>query len=714
MSFIEKKGLKISSILFDFVNKEIIPGTDIQTDKFWDGFEKTVHELAPINKRLIEKRETIQKQIDNWHKKNKGKELNKKEYTEFLKSISYIVEEKEDFNIETTNVDSEIASIAGPQLVVPVDNARYALNAANARWGSLYDALYGTDVIPGDKGKEFNKEKANNVITYVKKFLDESVPIDGLSWNEISEIKIKDKDLIFLNGKDEKNLKNKNQFVAFNEKNGKLSSILIQNNNLHIEISMDPNHMVGKLDKASISDVVVESAISTIVDNEDSVAAVDAEDKVKCYRNWLGLMKGDLTANVEKNGKKFIRKLNSDRNYTSRDGEKISLHGRALLLNRNVGHLMTNPAILLKDGSEIPEGIMDAFFSTMCALHDFKNKKNSRTGSVYIVKPKMHGPEEVSFTNTLFEKVEEVLGIKKFSIKVGIMDEERRTTVNLKECIRQVKNRIVFINTGFLDRTGDEMHTSFEAGPMIFKGDMKKSTWLGTYENWNVDIGLNCGFSGKAQIGKGMWAMPDQMANMMEQKIGHPKSGANCAWVPSPTAATLHSMHYHKVNVFDEQNKIKSRSKAKLEDILEIPKADRPNWALDDINRELENNAQGILGYVVRWINQGVGCSKVPDINNVGLMEDRATLRISSQHIANWLHHGICNKDQVMEVMKKMAKIVDAQNKNDPGYQNMSDNFEKSVAFSAACDLVFKGRVQPSGYTEPLLHQKRLERKASN
>ena len=714
MSFIEKKGLKISSILFDFVNKEIIPGTDIQTDKFWDGFEKTVHELAPINKRLIEKRETIQKQIDNWHKKNKGKELNKKEYTEFLKSISYIVEEKEDFNIETTNVDSEIASIAGPQLVVPVDNARYALNAANARWGSLYDALYGTDVIPGDKGKEFNKEKAKNVITYVKKFLDESVPIDGLNWSEISEIKIKNKDLIFLNDKDEKNLKNKNQFIAFNEKNGKLSSILIKNNNLHIEISMDPNHMVGKLDKASISDVVVESAISTIVDNEDSVAAVDAEDKVKCYRNWLGLMKGDLTANVEKNGKKFVRKLNSDRNYTSRDGEKISLHGRALLLNRNVGHLMTNPAILLKDGSEIPEGIMDAFFSTMCALHDFKNKKNSRTGSVYIVKPKMHGPEEVSFTNTLFEKVEEVLGIKKFSIKVGIMDEERRTTVNLKECIRQVKNRIVFINTGFLDRTGDEMHTSFEAGPMIFKGDMKKSTWLGTYENWNVDIGLNCGFSGKAQIGKGMWAMPDQMANMMEQKIGHPKSGANCAWVPSPTAATLHSMHYHKVNVFDEQNKIKSRSKAKLEDILEIPKADRPNWALDDINRELENNAQGILGYVVRWINQGVGCSKVPDINNVGLMEDRATLRISSQHIANWLHHGICNKDQVMEVMKKMAKIVDAQNKNDPGYQNMSDNFEKSVAFSAACDLVFKGRVQPSGYTEPLLHQKRLERKASN
>ena len=714
MSFIEKKGLKISSILFDFVNKEIIPGTDIQTDKFWDGFEKTVHELAPINKRLIEKRETIQKQIDNWHKKNKGKELNKKEYTEFLKSISYIVEEKEDFNIETTNVDSEIASIAGPQLVVPVDNARYALNAANARWGSLYDALYGTDVIPGDKGKEFNKEKAKNVITYVKKFLDESVPIDGLNWSEISEIKIKNKDLIFLNNNNEKNLKNKNQFVAFNEKNGKLSSILIQNNNLHIEISMDPNHMVGKLDKASISDVVVESAISTIVDNEDSVAAVDAEDKVKCYRNWLGLMKGDLTANMEKNGKKFTRKLNPDREYISPNGKKIIMHGRALMLNRNVGHLMTNPAIILKDGSEIPEGIMDAFISTLCALHDFKNKNNSRTGSVYIVKPKMHGPEEVSFTNTLFEKVEETLGIKKFSIKVGIMDEERRTTVNLKECIRQVKERIVFINTGFLDRTGDEMHTSFESGPMIFKGDMKKSLWLNTYEDWNVDIGLKCGFSGKAQIGKGMWAMPDQMANMMEQKIGHPKSGANCAWVPSPTAATLHALHYHRVNVFNEQNKIKMRKKAKVDDILEIPKADRPNWSVEDITRELENNAQGILGYVVRWVDQGVGCSKVLDINNVGLMEDRATLRISSQHIANWLHHGICKKDQVMNVMKKMAKTVDEQNANDPKYKKMSDNFENSIAFSAACDLVFKGRVQPSGYTEPLLHKKRLEKKLNS
>ena len=714
MSLIDKNGLKISLKLFDFINNEAIPGTGIKIEEFWNNFEKTVHELAPINKNLIEKRENIQNKINDWHKQNAGKELNKKEYTKFLKSISYIVEEKDDFSIETDKVDAEISSIAGPQLVVPVDNARYALNAANARWGSLYDALYGTDVIPGEKFKDFNEKRADKVIEYVRKFLDEIAPINGLNWNEVSKIKIQNRELVLTDSKDEKNLKSKNQFIGFTGQTDKPSSILLKNNNLHIEIVIDPNHTVGKYDKASISDIIVESAISTIIDNEDSVAAVDAEDKVKCYRNWLGLMKGDLTADIEKEGKKFTRKLNPDRHYISKNGEKLILHGRALLLNRNVGHLMTNPSILLKDGSEIPEGIMDAFIATLCALHDFKNKKNSRTGSVYIVKPKMHGPEEVAFTNSLFGKVEEALGIEKNSIKVGIMDEERRTTVNLKECIRQVKNRIVFINTGFLDRTGDEMHTSFEAGPMIFKGDMKKSTWLETYENWNVDVGLSCGFSGRAQIGKGMWAMPDQMANMMEQKIGHPKSGANCAWVPSPTAATLHSIHYHKVNVFNEQNKIKSRSKAQLENILEIPKADRPNWALDDINRELENNAQGILGYVVRWINHGVGCSKVPDINNVGLMEDRATLRISSQHIANWLHHGICKKDQVMEVMKKMAKIVDEQNKNDLNYQKMSDNFDKSVAFSAACDLVFKGKDQPSGYTEPLLHQKRLERKKNN
>ena len=714
MAITEINGLKISSKLIDFVNNEVIPGTNIKVDKFWNKFEKVVHNLAPINKSLIEKRESIQKKIDQWHKQNKDEEFSKTGYIKFLKSISYIVEEKENFTIDTLDIDDEISSIAGPQLVVPVDNARYALNAANARWGSLYDALYGTDVIPGNKDKGYDEERGSKVIFYVRKFLDEITPLDNLSWNEITEIKIKNKDVVFLKNKEEKYLKNKDQFAGFNGDKNKPSSILIKNNNLHIDILIDPNHFIGKSDRASISDVVIESAISTIIDNEDSVAAVDAEDKINCYRNWLGLMKGDLKINMEKNGKKFIRKLNPDRNYISKNGGKITIHGRALLLTRNVGHLMTNPAILLNDGSEIPEGIMDAFISALCALHDFKNKKNSRAGSVYIVKPKMHGPEEVAFTNTLFGKVEETLGLKKYSIKVGIMDEERRTTVNLKECIRQVKNRIVFINTGFLDRTGDEMHTSFESGPMIFKGEMKKSTWLETYENWNVDVGLSCGFSGKAQIGKGMWAMPDQMSNMMEQKIGHPKSGANCAWVPSPTAATLHSMHYHKINVFDVQNKIKSRNKAKIEDILEIPKADRPNWAVDDINRELENNAQGILGYVVRWVNQGVGCSKVPDINNVGLMEDRATLRISSQHIANWLHHRICKKDQVMKVMKKMARIVDEQNINDRSYQKMSDNFDRSIAFSAACDLVFKGREQPSGYTEPLLHQKRLERKNSN
>ena len=722
MSIIDKNGLKISLVLFDFINNEALPGTNIKSDDFWDKFEKVVHELSPINKNLLKKREIIQKKIDEWHKNNKGQDLDKKKYLTFLKSISYITEEKENFKIETSNVDEEIASLAGPQLVVPVDNARYALNAANARWGSLYDALYGTDVISGSRGKGYNEERGKKVIKYVKNFLDETAPLSNSSWQNVSKIEIRDEDVVFIVDNKENVLKNKNQFTGYNGEKSNPSSILIKNNNLHIDILIDSNHMIGKSDKASISDVVVESALSTIIDNEDSVAAVDGEDKVKCYRNWLGLMKGDLTANMEKNGKKFVRKLNSNRNYISKNGKKISLHGRALLLNRNVGHLMTNPAIILKDGSEIPEGIMDAFVSTLCALHDFKNKKNSRTGSVYIVKPKMHGPEEVEFTNLLFGKVEEALGIKQYSIKVGIMDEERRTTVNLKECIRQVKKRIVFINTGFLDRTGDEMHTSFEAGPMIFKGEMKKSTWLSTYENWNVEVGLDCGFSGKAQIGKGMWAMPDQMANMMEQKIGHPKSGANCAWVPSPTAATLHSLHYHKVNVFKEQDKIKSRNRAKLNDILEIPKADRPNWSTDDINRELENNAQGIIGYVVRWIDQGVGCSKVPDINNIGLMEDRATLRISSQHIANWLHHGICTNDQVMKIMKKMATIVDEQNEKDPAYnrsgrsayKKMSDNFENSIAFAAACELVFKGRVQPSGYTEPLLHQKRLEKKANN
>ena len=710
MKKININNLQVDERLLSFVNEEAIPGTNINVDNFWSGFSKTVHDLAPINKKLLEKRDQIQKKIDEWHLSNKGSAFDKNKYFSFLKSINYLVEEKEDFKITTSNVDEEIATIAGPQLVVPVDNSRYALNAANARWGSLYDSLYGTDAISKNK----NQEKAKKVIDYVRDFLDKISPIDQGSWKDISKLKIEEKNLTIVINNKNRHLKNKKQFIGFNGDKNNPKSILLKNNNLHIDIIIDPNSSIGKNDVANISDIIIESAISTIVDNEDSVAAVDAEDKIKCYRNWLGLMKGTLQAEVEKNGKKFIRKLNPDRNYTGADGSKIVLHGRALLLNRNVGHLMTNPAILLNDGSEIPEGIMDAFISTLCAIHDFKNKKNSRTGSFYIVKPKMHGPDEVGFTNDLFSKVEEILGLKKYFIKVGIMDEERRTTVNLKECIRKVKERVVFINTGFLDRTGDEMHTSFEAGPMIFKSEMKKSTWLNTYEDWNVDVGLSCGFSGKAQIGKGMWAMPDRMADMMEQKIGHPRSGANCAWVPSPTAATIHSTHYHELDVFKKHSEIKSRKRAKLENILKIPKADRPNWSVDDINKELENNAQGILGYVVRWIDQGIGCSKVPDINNVGLMEDRATLRISSQHMANWLHHNICSKDQVMSVMKKMAAIVDQQNKEDKNYLPISPNFEKSLAFTAACDLVFKGREQPSGYTEPLLHKRRLEKKSTH
>jgi malate synthase len=704
MNKIKKENLTINSELFDFINKEVIPGTGINVDKFWKKFDFAVHELTPINKALIEKRETIQKKIDSWHIANKHKSLNKDEYIKFLKSINYIVEEKEDFQVATQNVDSEIAKIAGPQLVVPIDNARYAINAANARWGSLYDSLYGTDVIPetGDstKNSSYNPVRGNKVIEYAKNFLDKIFPLIDGSWKDVAKISI-----------DSVPLKNKTQLIGYKGTKEEPTSILLKNNNLHVDIIINAKSKIGSTDKAHISDVAIESAISTIVDNEDSVAAVDTADKVKCYRNWLGIMKGTLQAEMEKNGKKFIRKLNPDRIYEGINGQKIRLHGRALLLNRNVGHLMTSSSIILQDGSEIPEGIMDTFVSVLCAKHDFKNKINSRTGSVYIVKPKMHGPEEVAFTNTIFNKVEDVLELKRNTIKVGIMDEERRTTINLKECIRAVKERIVFINTGFLDRTGDEMHTSFEAGPMIFKGDMKKSIWLNTYEDWNVDVGLACGLSGKAQIGKGMWAMPDRMADMMTQKINHPSAGANCAWVPSPTAATLHATHYHEVDVFKKQTELKSRTKAKAENILTIPTADRPNWSVENINKELENNAQSILGYVVRWIDQGVGCSKVPDFNNIGLMEDRATLRISSQHMANWLHHNICTKDQIMNIMKKMSSVVDRQNSGDKNYKPMAGNFEKSIAFLTACDLVFKGRFQPSGYTEPLLHKRRLEKK---
>ncbi len=720
MKKIDVGNLKIDSELLEFINNEAIPGTGVETNNFWSEFEKSVHKLAGINRRLLATREKIQKKIDEWHLSKKENKFDKDEYIKFLKSINYIIEEKENFKINTSRVDQEISSIAGPQLVVPIDNARYALNAANARWGSFYNALYGTDVIPetdgATRGNKYNPKRGKKVIEYARSFLDKNVPLLKGSWKEISEIpKISNKKLSL-------KLKDKKQFVGYSGEPNKISSLLFKKNNLHIDIIFDSNGPNGKEDKASIDDVILESAVSTIMDHEDSVAAVDSNDKVKGYKNWLGIMRGDLQAELEKNGKKSIRKLNPDRIYNDINGSTVKIHGRSLLLNRNVGHLMTNPSIILRDGSEIPEGIMDAFFTVLCAMHDLKNKKNSRTGSVYIVKPKMHGPEEVDFSNMIFNEVERVLKLKKNTIKIGIMDEERRTTINLKECIRAVKDRVVFINTGFLDRTGDEIHTSFESGPMIFKGDMKKSLWLNSYENWNVDIGLACGFSNKAQIGKGMWAMPDKMADMMKQKIGHVQAGANCAWVPSPTAATLHAVHYHQIDVFKEQEKIKSREFAKLENILNIPTADRPNWSVEEINKELENNAQSILGYVVRWINNGVGCSKVPDINDIGLMEDRATLRISSQHMANWLHHGICSKDQVIKIMKKMATIVDKQNTGDPAYQRhgrneyeeMSKDFDSSIAFKAACDLVFKGREQPSGYTEPLLHKRRLEKKSTH
>ncbi len=712
--YLSINNLKVSENLLSFVNDELLKKTNITPDKFWLGFDKAVHELAPLNKKLINKREELQKKIDEWHIKNKGNKVETDEYKKFLKKIGYLFDEGSDFKIETNNVDDEIAKIAGPQLVVPIMNARYTLNAANARWVSLYDSLYGTNIIESDEGgsERYDPLRGQEVIKFVREFFDKYIPIDGTSWKNIAGVKIVDKNLIILKDDYEYKLKDQNKFIGHRGEANKPSAIILKNNGLHFEIIINPRAFSAAHDIAGISDVIIESAISTICDNEDSVAAVDSEDKVDCYRNWLGLMKGDLKIQFEKNGKNLERKLNPDRSFISKEGEGLKLHGRSLLLIRNVGHLMTNPSIILKDGSEVPEGIMDAFLTTAAALHDLKKKKNSRKGSVYIVKPKMHGPEETAFTDLIFSKVEELLELKKYTCKIGIMDEERRTSVNLKECIRTLKNRVFFINTGFLDRTGDEMHTSMEAGPMIKKGDMKSSIWISAYENNNVDIGLKCGFSGKAQIGKGMWAMPDKMKEMMEEKINHLKAGANCAWVPSPTAASLHALHYHKINIFDEQKKILNRDQAKLNDLLNIPTADRPNWSVDEINSEISNSAQTLLGYVVRWIDQGVGCSKVPDINNIGLMEDRATLRISSQHIANWIHHGITTKMQVTEILKQMAKIVDQQNKGDPNYIKMSDNFEKSVAFQTACDLVFKGREQPSGYTEPLLHLNRLKKKS--
>ena len=706
-------NLKVSDELLHFVNNELLEGTDISPKKFWLEFDKAVHDLAPKNEELLKVRENLKKKIDNWHINNRGKEIKIEEYKKFLREIGYLKDEGPDFQIETSKIDEEISQIAGPQLVVPIMNARYALNAANARWVSLYDSLYGTNIIESDEGgsERYDPLRGQEVIKYVREFFDKYIPIDGTSWKNIAALKVINKNLIILKDDYEYTLKDKNKFVGHRGDANKPTAIIIKNNKLHFEIIINPKAFSAAHDIAGISDVIAESAISTICDNEDSVAAVDGKDKVVCYKNWLGLMKGDLKIQFEKNGKNLERKLNPDRSYISKEGKGLKLHGRSLLLVRNVGHLMTNPSIILKDGSEVPEGIMDAFFTTAAALHDLKKKKNSRKGSIYIVKPKMHGPDETAFTNLIFSKVEKVLGLDEYTIKCGIMDEERRTSANLKECIRSLKNRVFFINTGFLDRTGDEMHTSMEAGPMIKKGEMKSSKWISAYENNNVDIGLKCGFSGKAQIGKGMWAMPDKMKEMMEDKVNHLKAGANCAWVPSPTAASFNALHYHQINIFEEQKKILNRKQAELNDLLTIPIANRPNWSVDEINKEISNSAQTLLGYVVRWIDQGVGCSKVPDINNIGLMEDRATLRISAQHIANWIHHGITTKIQVMEIMKEMAKIVDKQNKDDQKYVKMSDNFENSIAFKTACDLVFEGKSQPSGYTEPLLHLNRLKKK---
>ena len=713
-----KRGdLQVSEILVDFIEKEALPGTNISADKFWSKLELILDKFVPENKRLLEVRAKMKGQIDDFYKTNSGRNIPHDEYVSFLKDINYIVPEGDSFKIETENVDPELALKAGPQLVVPVTNARYALNAANARWGSLYDALYGTDAISEDgnakKSTSYNPIRGQKVVDFGRDFLDKNFSLETGSHKDVIGYDIVSNTLVAnIKGNINSKLKNQDQYVGFQGDINNPSCILLKNNNIHVEILINRDGNIGRNDDAGVDDIILESALTTIQDCEDSVATVDAEDKVLAYRNWLGLMKGDLQDTFEKNDKMLTRKLNPDKIYTTPNGEYV-LPGRSVMLVRNVGHLMTNPAILLKDGNEIPEGIMDAMITSLIAIHDIKIKKmNSRSGSVYIVKPKMHGPEEVKFACDIFSAVEDALQLDKYTLKIGIMDEERRTTVNLKECIRVAKNRTVFINTGFLDRTGDEIHTAMEAGPIIRKGDIKNAKWISAYENNNVKIGLDCGLSGKAQIGKGMWAMPDLMDEMLKQKIGHPKSGANTAWVPSPTAATLHALHYHEVNVFKVQKDKLNDSNNYLDDILDIPVSKGHNWSSEEIQQEMENNAQGILGYVVRWVDQGVGCSKVPDINNIGLMEDRATCRISSQHLSNWMKHGIFSKNQLISTMKKMAKVVDDQNKNDKNYIAMSNDFEKSIAFNASLDLILEGNISPSGYTEPILHKRRLELKS--